>query len=219
MSNATSPETTAATPGSHPAPALPRQLGPFRCLTTLLALVSVAGSALADEPVVGHMTPLPEELLPTPVVLDCGATIREVRGGSPDMARLNRLCTHAFSNFFTFIRDLRHLEVTREDDFDWNVSFLPEARCYRCLNDERHRFRYRFVRGALIGYTDRDLAYIFMISDPNDREFRVTFVHELFHAMSMFYGIFDRHPGDWTEQAAADDRLAADFTAWLGYGR
>lgn len=219
MSNATSPETTAATPGRHPAPALPRPFGPFRWLTTLLALVSVAGSALADERVVGPMTPLPEELLLTPVVLDCGATIREVRGGSPDMARLNRLCTHAFTNFFTFVRDMRHLEVIREDDFDWNVSFLPDASCFRCLNDERHRFRGRFVRGNLTGFTDRDLAYIFMISDPNDREFRVTFVHELFHAMSMFYGIFDRHPGDWTEKAAADDRLAADFTDWLGYGR
>jgi hypothetical protein len=88
------------------------------------------------------------------------------------------------------------------------------------LNDETYRFRYRFVKGITVtGYTDRSEKYSFAISDTSDSEFKVTFVHEMFHAMSMFYGVYENHPGTLSDKSRADEILAQEFTVWLGYGR
>lgn len=189
----------------------------FRYVITILAILFLSHTAIADTKIVGHMTPFPEEKLENPVTLDCGATIQEVRGLNADYARLNSMCTHAYSNFFKFIK-AKGLKVNHTNAFRWNLSFLPEARCYRCLNDESHRFRHRHVHGYLIGYTDKDTEYAFM-SSTVDKEFNTTFVHELFHSMSMYYGVYDNHPGNWGEKTAADEKLAENFTEWLGYGR
>lgn len=181
------------------------------------AALLVSGVARADARVVGHMPPFPEEMLDPPVTLTCGATVREARSFTPDYRRLNRLCTRATTHFFPFI-ERKGLEVTHREPFAWGISFLPERTCYRCLNDEAYRFRYRQAKGAVIGYTDKNSEYFFMTTIV-DREFSVTFVHELFHALSMFYGIYDAHPGSWESKAAADEKLAVEFTEWLGYGR
>ncbi|HOU90047.1 MAG TPA: hypothetical protein PLU22_03330 [Polyangiaceae bacterium] len=37
--------------------------------------------------------------------------------------------------------------------------------------------------------------------------------------MSMFHGIYENHAGSWDEKNVIEERLAEDFTAWLGYGR
>ena len=190
----------------------------FRYVITLFATVMlIANVALADQRIVGHMTPFPEEMLSNPVTLDCGLTVQEARGISPNYPRLNSLCTHAYSNFFKFI-EAKGLETRHREPFKWNASFLPEASCYRCLNDEGYRFKYRYVHGRLIGYTDKNEQYAFM-SSVRDRQFKTTFVHELFHSMSMYYGVYDNHPGGWAAKTAADEVLAQDFTEWLGYGR
>jgi hypothetical protein len=188
-----------------------------RFFTLIVAILLVVGVAHADQHIVGHMIPLPEEILTTPVQLDCGATIQEVRGSSMDYSHLNSMCTHAYSNFPKFVQ-AKGLKTESREPFQWNISFLPESSCYRCLNDEAYRFRYRHVHGRLIGYTDKNTGYAFM-SSVHDREFNTTFMHELFHAMSMYYGVYDSHPGDWSAKTAADEKLAQDFTEWLGYGR
>lgn len=58
-----------------------------------------------------------------------------------------------------------------------------------------------------------------MFSDSRDADFALTFVRELFHAMSMFYGIFENQVGSWDGRNWIEERLAEDFTAWLGFGR
>jgi len=58
-----------------------------------------------------------------------------------------------------------------------------------------------------------------MFLDSRDADFALTFVHELFHAMSMFHGIHENHPGSWDEKNGIEERVAEDFTAWLGCGR
>lgn len=184
--------------------------------TIILSIIFCANVALADR-TVGHPTPFQSELLENPVVLDCGATIREVRGSSQNYAQLNSMCTHAYSNFFQFIA-AKGLRVNNHDPFQWNISFLPEATCYRCLNDEKYRFNNRFIGGAVIGYTSRNDRYAF-ISSTRDSQSNVTFVHEMFHSMSMFYGVYDNHSGSWSRKTEADERLATEFTEWLGYGR
>jgi len=189
----------------------------FRRFIILFAILLVASTAFGDQYIVGHMPPLPNEFLSNPVTLDCGVTIQEVRGVSLDYAHLNSLCIHAYSNFFKFV-EAKGLKTSHRKSLRWNASFLPERPCYRCLNDETYRFRYRHVHGNLIGYTDKDIEYAFM-SSVRDHQFSTTFVHELFHSMSMYYGVYNNHPGNWTAKTAADEVLAQDFTEWLGYGR
>lgn len=187
-----------------------------RLFSIILSVLFITNVALADR-MVGHPTPLQNELLRNPVTLDCGAVVREVRGSSQNYAQLNDMCTHAYSNFFQYIK-AKGLRVSHYNTFDWNISFLPEATCYRCLNDEKFRFNNRFVGGAVIGYTSRNDHWAF-ITSARDSEFMVTFVHEMFHSMSMFYGVYDNHPGSWAQKTNADEKLAAEFTEWLGYGR
>jgi hypothetical protein len=187
-----------------------------RLFSIILSVIFITNVAMADR-LVGHPTPLQNEFLENPVVLDCGAIIQEVRGSSQDYSKLNSMCTHAYSNFFRFIK-ANGLKITNNKPFKWNVSFLPESTGYRCLNDERYRFKNRFVSGKVIGYTSRNDHWAF-ITSTRDSEFRVTFVHEMFHSMSMFYGVYDSHPGSWSQKTNADEELAAEFTEWLGYGK
>jgi hypothetical protein len=184
--------------------------------TIILSIVLYTNVALADK-VVRHPTPFQNELLENPVVLDCGLTIREVRGSSINYAQLNSMCTHAYSNFFEYI-NAKGLRASHHNPFVWNASFLPEDTCYRCLNDERYRFNNRFISGKVIGYTSRNDQYAF-ITSIQDSEFSITFVHEIFHSMSMYYGVYDNHSGSWSQKTKTDEKLASEFTEWLGYGK
>lgn len=184
-------------------------------IINIVIVLLFAQTAIADQRISGYITPLPEELLERPIVLDCGATIREVRG-TIDYSKINSMCTHALSNFFKFI-EAKGLKAERKNSFRWNLSFLPEYNCYRCLNDEVYRFKNRYVHGRLIGYTDMSVQYAFM-SNVRDDQFNITVVHELFHSMSMYYGVYMSHPGSWSEKTMADENLAKSFTLWLGYG-
>jgi len=169
---------------------------------------------------VGHMAPLPEELLKEPIVLACGAVIREIRGGnSINLDVLNRVCSEVTSSFLSFL-EAQGIHTQATEPFTWNLSFLPSGDCYRCLNDERYRFRIRVVLDRdLIGYTDAAERTIFLTSDAWDAAFRLVFVHELFHALSIHYRLLADRPGTWQERYVAEEALAGDFTEWLGYGR
>jgi len=170
--------------------------------------------------VVGHMAPLPEELLKEPIALDCGAVIREIRGGNTiNLDVLNRLCSEVTSSFEPFLR-AQGVQVRLEGPFVWDLSFLPSGDCYRCLNDVRFRFRHRVVLDRdLIGYTDVAEKTIFLTSNAWNAAFRLVFVHELFHALSIHYRVLADRPGTWQERYVAEEELAGDFTEWLGYGR
>lgn len=181
----------------------------------ILLAILIASTALADELIVGHMKPLRNELLAEPIELDCGLTIREVHGTRPPP--LGTQCAHAKKNFFQFMK-FKGIQ-TNNEPFKWSMSLLPEASCYRCLNDTTHRFKYRFVSGNVIGYTDKNAKYSWMISNYQDSEFNTTFVHELFHALSMHYGVYDSHPGTLQQKTETDEVLAKEFTKGLGYGR
>jgi hypothetical protein len=166
------------------------------------------------------MAPLPEERLREPIPLACGAVIREIRGGnSINLDVLNRICSEVSSSFLPFL-EAQGIEPRVSTPFAWDLSFLPSGDCYRCLNDERYRFRHRVVLDRdLIGYTDVSERTIFLTSDAWDAAFRLVFVHELFHAFSMHYRLFADRSLPWQERYVAEEALAGDFTEWLGYGR
>jgi hypothetical protein len=186
-------------------------------LVVLLSLLSIPADAGVE-----RMLPLKSERLENPVTLDCGATVVEWWGSEPNYGRANSICTHVKSNFFRFI-DLHDLETkySRDLPFRFSLSFIPYDTCYRCLNDLDDRFSARDARGIVSGYTYIPSRYVFTISDPEHWEYRVTLAHELFHAMSINYGLLehciDSRPYD--ECVAEEERHAYMFTQWLGYGR
>jgi hypothetical protein len=57
-----------------------------------------------------------------------------------------------------------------------------------------------------------------MLSDTRSEHFGVTFVHELFHAFSYYFGIWSSYPGTPEERVAADEINARAFTRYLGFG-
>lgn len=175
----------------------------------------VTNIAFANK-IIGHPTPFQSEMI-NPIELNCGLVIREIQNTNQDYTILNKMCTSAYVNFFKYIK-LKNLKVNNLKHFNWNISFLNESTCYRCLNDEKYRFKNRFISGEVIGYTSKNDHWIF-ITSTNDSEFNVTFMHELFHSMSMFYGIYDNHHGSWVRKTEIDEILAQEFTEWLGYGR
>jgi len=189
----------------------------FKSLIILLA-ITFSSIALADSKVLGHLAPLPHEVMGSPVRLDCGATITEMRGGNPDVRKLNALCNQAAQGFKAFVEH-RGYKLAHNMEFEWSISFIPYGKCYRCLNDTEHRFYTRTVDSPVWGITDQTHRYMFVLSDKRSREFTVTFVHELFHSMSMHYGVYNSHPGGYGEKSQADEVLAEDFTDWLGHGR
>jgi hypothetical protein len=187
-------------------------------IVTLVVTWPSAGAWAEDGRVAGHMRPLPAELLAQPLKLDCGLTVMEWRGAVPNTDRAARLCRLATRNFLPFIAS-KGLEREHGRAFEWKAALLPDGTCYRCLNDERWRFSRRAARGNLTGYTSFTNRYSFLLADPSHGEFDVTLVHELFHAQSFFYGLFDRHADNDEDRVRIDERLAAEFTESLGLGR
>jgi hypothetical protein len=187
--------------------------------TTLIVLFTASHSFAQTR----SIFPLPHEVLDSPIVLECGLIIREFSGNKLDKRTINRLnkhCNIAHKYFFLY----NHME--KPYDFSWNISFIPEGTCHRCLNDRKDRFKDIFIKNNnIIGYTDLKAKYIFMYS-KTDRYWDLTFVHELFHAMSMYYDIYDNYPCNqaspqekYTCKTEYDEYHAQQFTEILGYGR
>lgn len=190
----------------------------FKYFYILLSTILFSTNSLAEQKTIGHSEPLPQEQLSSPIRLSCGILISEISNADLNYKTLNKLCSFSVEKFFIFIHN-KKLQPHHNSPFVWNISFLPEGSCYRCLNDQQYRFYNRYVAGNVIGYTDGNIHYIFMISNINDPEFNVTFVHEVFHAMSMFYGIYNNHPGNYANKSKIDDVLAEEFTSWLRLGK
>jgi hypothetical protein len=204
----------------------------FRTLILFISIL-VTSVSLADT-TKGHIRPLPEELLEQPVTLSCGVTIienaerfngkivhREI--SDQDREVLNKVCNNVVSHYNSFAVAHHMGEPQAIGSFHWNVSLLPVARNYRCLNDTKFRFYARAIKEGNIpidGYTDSDLwlndhyGLSFSTSDRHSRSitapenFKTVFAHEIFHAMSWFFSMSNN-----------TEKTAEDFTAQLGYGR
>jgi hypothetical protein len=207
----------------------PLSIWPRRITAALfgVALVALAALALTWPPsgaqaaggrVRGHMKPLVTELLSRPIELECGVIVNEWRGYPRDEAKIQRLCRLATEEFFPFI-DRKGIRPDHRREFRWSAALLPNGECYRCLNDEQWRFAKRAAHGNLTGYTSFTNRYSFLLGNTRHREFDVTLVHELFHAQSYYYGLFDRHADDDDERVRLDEQLAVEFTESLGLGR
>jgi hypothetical protein len=184
----------------------------------LLLILLVTNTAFAQ--VKGHIKPLPEELLQTPVTLDCGVTIVEnvekingrlVRSEltDQDIKTLNTVCSRVIENYNGFIA-AHEMGRPLVKNFHWEASLLPDTKDYRCLNDTKYRFYNRTIAEgnvAVDGYTDSIQWHTFSLSNRNSKYFKTVFAHEIFHGMNYFYGIADT------------ETLAEDFTDKLGYGR
>jgi len=185
-----------------------------------LTAVGAAGDSTRDKRVVGHMPPLPEERLAEPIEFKCGFVVHEWRGsprGEREVAHVEELCALALERLDPYLA--RHgLRRQHDRDFTYDVAFLPDSREYRALNDINFRFYYRRTTYVITGYTSFTNHFLYMTGDQNDLEFDVTLLHEQFHAMSDFYGIWTSLDGDQDERVAADEQLAVGFTRYLGYG-
>jgi hypothetical protein len=187
-------------------------------ISTVAMIASIAATALADQPVKGHPKPLPEEMLVEPIHLNCGATIYEWRGSyGRDIGKLNALCDMTHQKFMEFVR-MKGLKIKTFKRFTFPISLLSEGEHYRDLNDLRYRFNVRATngQGKVWGWTSKTEMWSFMLGETSSIEFDITFVHELFHCMSMHYGIFEQHPAG--RRPEYDERLAREFTTWLGMG-
>lgn len=161
----------------------------------------------ADEKVIGHISPFFEELLIQPIDLECGAVIREWQGqySQDDIKKLNNLCTYAKNSFWEFVEE-NSLNVEKNKPFHYNLSLLIDGHGYRQLNDLQWRFSFR--SNEVWGYTSKDLRYSFILSDLDNRNFNKTFIHELFHALSIHYGLY--------KNPSSDEKLARKFEEKYG---
>jgi len=161
----------------------------------------------------GNMEPFPEEQLAKPIYLkdDCaGVVITEWQGiKPPSTERLSKLCNLARQNFACFINS-KGINTNSSERFIWRISFIPIGSCYRCLNDTEYRFYDRAVKNVW-GYTSYNHRYTFVLSEVNYPVFERVFLHELFHAMSIFYGVFDNNGVDDDERISNDEWLAYKF--------
>jgi len=192
----------------------------FRIILCVL-LVLIPFVAIADEKVVGHMPPLEEELLSDPITLHCGIVITEWQGGKPtaeSIKNMNTLCNEALSAFFPFVKHHK-LKAERYGAFNWSLSLIPDGECYRCLNDLDYRFAQRAFLNKVWGYTDVYAKYIWIVNKPEWNFYKTVFVHELFHAMSVYYGVWHNHAETNAERCSIDEKYAEAFTEMLGYGR
>ena len=166
----------------------------------------------------GNIMPLGSEVLAKPIMLSCGLRIYEWRGADPDVDYVQRLCQRARLYIERFLLARGLTPRPPAEPFAWSASMIPEGDCYRCLNDTTFRFDYRADRPPILGLAVLYYRHIFMLSDTHSENFGVTFVHELFHAFSHYFGTSSSYPGTPEERVAADEANARAFTRYLGFG-
>jgi hypothetical protein len=123
--------------------------------------------------------------------------------------------------FPKFVKD-RGYTINNSGKLDTSVCFMPVNSSPRNLNDVDYRFSSRTKTydsdgnsQAIWGYFQRHANHIY-IRNTGATFHKVVFVHELFHAASYHYGIYNQHTGN---KDLKDEKLAQDFTDYIGYGR
>ena len=191
-----------------------------------LAATLVTGAARAEMGAESFtMTPLADEMLLNPITLSdkCeGVVVREWREGEPGTEAtraairvMDRLCNRALGAFERFT-DRHGLERVHSLPFSWSVSVIPDGDCYRCLNDLTYRVSSRSEQIEVWGYTSLTHRFIFILNQVqvNGKPgvlWQKIWVHELFHALSMYYGIFESHAGTDAKRVKIDERYAKKF--------
>jgi hypothetical protein len=112
--------------------------------------------------------------------------------------------------------------------FKFSLALMPfslerSGQGKRNLNDIKNRFKYRnksYNQGEVVpilGYTQHNQRIIYLRHDvlwldqPNP-DFKITLIHEMFHALSYHHGLYASHPGDKNQ---ADEIQAQQFVDWL----
>lgn len=206
-----------------------------------IAVLVCSSVAQADVRIRGQMRPLPHELLEQPINLNkhcVNVQVVEWRGTSgrrkttaPSQAAkkvINSSCNLALSKMSSFIR-MKGLVATKPVKI--KLALMPasvrfEGTSYRNLNDLNYRFYYRARQDVryVWGYTHEN-GYIFLRNDvlqPNktaNPQFVFTLIHEMWHAFSLQAGIFNQLADNENDRYEADERMAEDFTEYLGLGR
>lgn len=175
----------------------------------------------------GQMTPLTQELLKKPVTLEdhCrNVKIIEWRGtngySTPNKRHIkafNAQCNKALASFFKFMKD-RHSDYTikgKLSKFKTKLCLMPVGSSPRDLNDREYRFSRRMIKVNLWGYYEKATNYIYIRNDVMNVR-KVIWSHELFHSFSHQFGIFKQHTGN---RDKADERMAKEFTTYLGLGK
>lgn len=192
----------------------------MKILKIVLAILFITTFAWADEKIVGHVEPLPEELLPTPIDLkNCPIDIYEWRSKNKSEFKagwLGEYCELTIQKFNEFVA-LKGLKKAHNEPYEgWKVSIIPDNREYRSLNDLQYRFAARSQYVELWGYTHLRTKYIFLANEATPP----FWAHELFHSLSVHYGIYEaHHPYDISIRIKEDEKLAREFTVWLGLGK
>lgn len=204
----------------------------MRAGLVIAAVLLVGHLARADSRTAVRMHTLPEEALRPAIHLPTcrGVNIIEwnplPRYQAAEIKILNDACNEAVDAFPEFARR-EHLFLESNQPFSWNIVILPEDEEYRHLNDTSFRFSKRFNwimpdgnPMLLKGYTDhldRDI-FIFnhiLNSDVPNKRFITIYTHEMFHALSYHYHVYQSHSGD---KNRADESLAIKFTKYLNLG-
>lgn len=212
-------------------------------LLLIIVIATFASEARSDKNISGHPAPLSHELLPKPIALqDCsGVIIKEWRGSrgknytevnSAAIEKLNKICKASVARFHSYLN--QNGIQAKQCTFTQNVSVLPwdafdsagstwgpgDGDDYRNLQDIKWRFNDRYAPGEsikeVLGWTDRNINYVFIINDVLDRESHhppvaEIFSHELFHAMSNMCGVWETLGGSVESRQVKDEELASAF--------
>ncbi len=214
-------------------------------LTCAIISSLVGYNSRATAQVSRAMEPLPEERLSEPIKLSkCpGLKVVEWRpsqnfeattGPSEKAIKiLNNTCFLAINNFSKFLIT-KNIKINVQKQFYQKISLIPalenrDGAKPRNLNDVQFRFSTRpkeyMPDGTLYsiwGFTAHRSNFIFIRNDVLHKDgsinnrFVTIFAHEIFHAMSWYYGLYQIYE---REPAVEDEEMAVLFTQFIGLGR
>ena len=189
------------------------------------------------------MGPLPSELLKRPIklsgkcknikIIEWRGTVGERSLTTPSKLAIKTLdvvCNYTLEKFPEFIRKRNLFSVNPKKSLSTSICLMPykkgrQGLNFRNLNDQEYRFSRRSsaLGGDSLywGFFSRSFNDIYIRNDvlsktSINKGFMHTFAHELFHALTYHYRIWHALPGDKDRE---DEKLARDFTAFIGFGK
>lgn len=218
----------------------------FKFISGVAAILLCTASVFADQKIKTAMSPTGDELLYPQITLqDCyGVKIVEWRPtvgwegtsspGPETIKIINDTCKLARSQFFHFLNDQNLKWETPQTQFVQHLCLMP-ARLdrhgdeHRNLNDINNRFASRPRRfnndGSVQitwGFAEHVTQNIYIRNDvlTDDDYMNSRFVtilaHELYHAMSWHYKVYDNYQEQ--DKSVQDEKMARKFTKFLNLG-